>query len=149
MGQIDRLNVVLVSPTRADLDEPFHASWFDHFMHAVGASNGTVNWQHEHRNQLEAEHHFCVAINNEGSFQQLVVLMDELLQTMPTEMLRHTLFGCYALEYRFNREDRALPYETSMTVEIGWTLVLPNVTTNALHNVMHQLPMNGEMYASC
>lgn len=149
MSQIERLHVVLDTPTRATLTEPFPASWFDHFMHAVGASNSEVNWLYEHENQLQAEHHWCVALNNRGGAQELAILIDEMVQTMPHDMLRHTLFGCYAVDYGYPHEDRSLPFELNPAIRFGWTLVFPNVATNGLHNVMHQLPMNREMYASC
>lgn len=149
MAQIDQLHVVLETPQRATLTEPFRASWFDHLMHAVGASDSEVNWQYEHVNQLEAQHHWCVAINNHGNAHQLAVLMDEMVQIMPHDMLRHTLFGCYAQDFPYSYEDRTLPYDMNPVVRIGWTLVLPNVATNGLHNVMHELPLNRRMYAHC
>ncbi len=52
-------------------------------------------------------------------------------------------------DYPYPMEDRSLPYDMNPVTRIGWTLVLPNVTTNALHNVMHELPLNRGMYARC
>jgi hypothetical protein len=149
MARIEQLHVVLDTPYRATLAQPFRVSWFDHFMHAVSASDSEVNWDYEHVNQLESQHHFCVAVNNRGNAHQLAVFMDEMVQHMPQDMLRHTLVLCYAQDFPYPHEDRSLPYDMNPVTRIGWTLVLPNVTTNALHNVMHQLPMNRSMYASC
>ena len=149
MTQIEQLHVVLDTPYRATLAEPFRASWFDHFMHAVSASDSEVNWDYEHVNQLEAQHHSCLAINNRGDVYQLSVFMDEMVQMMPHDMLRHTLFGCYAQDFPYPVEDRTLPYDMNPVIRLGWTLVLPNVVTSALHNVMHQLPLNRGMYAHC
>jgi hypothetical protein len=149
MGQIDQLHVQLCGRNRAELAEPFRASWFDHFMHCISTIDALVHWRTQHNNELENQQHFCVSVSSEGNARHMAMLMDEMVQMMPHDMLRHTLHGCYVLPYMYPYEDRSMPYDMNPVMREGWQLVLPNINTDEIANVMHELPTTRRTYADC
>ncbi len=153
MAYIEQIHVELAGHNRAELRESFQscptASWFDHFMHCVGAIDARVNWQTEHVNELENQQHFCVSVISDGSAAEMALLMDEFIHTMPIELTRHTTLGCYVRPYSYTINDHNLPYDANPVTRHGWQLVLPNVNTDAIANVMNALPTTRRMYADC
>ena len=146
MATMEKINLVLASPNRVEVETPFsgNASWFDLMMHAVGLTDSTIYWDYEYINQLDNEHHRCMAIICREGVDQLAMLIDEMVQMFSNDMLRQTLFNMRATAPTSTWTDHSQPYEANPVLrQHGWILILPNVVTNAIHNVRHQLPVSG------
>jgi hypothetical protein len=148
MATIEKLWVSLAGNTRADVSPSFNgnASWFDLMMHAIGLTNSHIYWDYEYVNELENEHHYCMAILCRGDVEELTIFLDELMQMMSNEMLRHTLWNMQARDMTTNNGmtwvDHTLPFDASLR-RYGWFLVLPNVITSSIRGLRHELPLKG------
>ena len=148
MATIEKLWLTLSSTNRVDVSPAFagNASWFDLMMHAIGMTDSHIYWDYEYINQLENEHHPCMAILCRGGVDQLAMLIDEMVQMFNHEMLRHTLWNMQARDMTTNNGmtwvDHTLPFDASQRT-YGWLLVLPNVITSSIRGLHHQLPLQG------
>jgi len=114
-------------------------SWFDTFVHAFVAAKVHVQWDYEHLNQMENQHHFCVALSMTNPQWQLLTLFSEMADMFDNHLLRLTLKDMYAFTRQVPIVDTSLPFDAQPT-QTEFVLVLPNVTTNAIHMMRHCLP---------
>ena len=148
MGTMEPIYLYAASRNRVDVRPAFagNASWFDLMMHAIGMTESNIHWDYQYINQMENEHHSCLAIMCRGGVDELAKLIDEMVQMFSHEMLRHTLFNMQAIDLSNNNglswTDHSLPFEAAER-RFGWLLILPNVITNAIAGTMHELPLHG------
>jgi hypothetical protein len=151
MGAIERLELMPDGANRLRISDPniCEEDWFDLLVLAVTEAQAKMNWSHNHINQLENEHHFCLSIEYEGASNRAIVFIDSLVSTMPIQLLRHTLHNMYMEDMRYFREDYSLPFDCNPVAHVGWRLVLPNVVTNIAQFVRMTLPTTGNEADNC
>jgi hypothetical protein len=151
MATMEPLHLYLANRNRVAVRPPFagNASWFDLMMHAIGLTDSEIIWDYPYINQLENQHHRCMAILCRGGVDELAILLDEMVQMFNTEMLRHTLLNMHATNItNMTWTDHSMAFEASER-PYGWYLILPNVITQALAGVMHELPLRGTHNEGC
>ena len=145
MGGIQQLALMPDGINRMRILDPniCESDWFDLLLLAVTEAQVRLNWVHDHRNELENEHHFCLAIEHEGNSNRAIMFIDSLVSTMPMQLLRHTLHNMYMEVMTYHRTDYSLPHDANPVIHLGWRLVLPNVNTNITQFVHLELPITG------
>jgi hypothetical protein len=145
MGQIQQLVLAPCAPNRLQIDrgEPCERDWFDLIVQSVTEAQVRLNWSFEYTNELENEHHFCLAIEHEGASNRAIMFIDSLVSTMPIQLLRHTFHNMYMEDLRYTREDYSLPFDCNPVAHVGWRLVLPNINTDIAQCIRLRLPTTG------